>query len=163
MNKKRTLQIEAWGYAVSLAVCIVVAVQKMWRSASLPDDWWVGPALAILMGVMAWIKFRQARRTPLGQQDHGLPITATNSEKISYYRQLMWYTGIAIVAMTLFTAWQLNNINTSSPATGSLWDVAALLYWIGGRKAALWGLPALGIIIILLLHKKVNTLKQLSN
>lgn len=159
MKKRQQIQIDAWGYIAALAASIIGAAIRLSDTKIIPDDWWVGPALAALFGGMAILKFRQLRRTTTDELAYGLPDSATTDEKSKYYKQLMIYTAVAILGMTLFTAWQLSECHATSTCPDGLWDLAALLYWIGGRQLALLGLPTLGIVIELALLKKVNRMK----
>ncbi len=163
MKKRQQIQIDAWGYIAALVASIIGTAVRLYDTKIIPDDWWVGPALAVLFGGMAILKFRQWRRTSADQPAYGPPDNATNGEKIKYYQQLAIYTAIAITGMTLFTAWQLSECNSTSTCPDGLWDVAALLYWIGGRQFALWGLPIIGIVVIIGLRKKISGMKQIRN
>lgn len=114
-------------------------------------------AIGLALGYFSFWLF-QKRNEPGTEHDFRYPPpNATKEKQLSYFKIYACLSLIAFPALSYITITDLDSIVSGGKA--HLWWPVALVYKIFGYKTAFFFIPTLGIIILLLLFKKIKSLQ----
>lgn len=98
------------------------------------------------------------------QQDPATPIQTVDdlppAEGARQTRNFMWIVGIVLTLGAAFMAYQLAQVEFGSARSATVWAPVALAYDLFGFWPAVLLLPALGVVIILALARKLRAIKE---
>jgi hypothetical protein len=164
MKKHPLLYIQGASYALT---AIFILSLPFWADVSDDDGNLFAVLIALAFGLLAFIKFRKIRQASEVEQAYELaelapPEDATEEELASYYKRLLLFLWLALLALTAIVVWALNDLETGALETVRVWAPIAFLYAHFGYWIAVLSAPLLGIILsVVLLWSWRKRLKQM--
>lgn len=155
MNKRHSLILRGWCYAlVGIAILSILAFKKI-------DEF----GMIFSIGFVAFLAFRsyscfkELKKTEKEDQVFSYPDNSPVKEKISYLTRIAIIGAIAFLILSVWTYFDLKDLESGTVEYVRLWAPISLLYDLGGFWLAVLATPLLGILTIFLLMRKIKELK----
>jgi hypothetical protein len=156
VNKKQFLVFQAW---LSIAaICFFIAFLLLQKVEPY------GYAMGILLiGYFVYKAFKDFKRSATISEEEtvsGLPVNATDSQQIRYYKRAILIGAIAFPAFTIINIYSIHSLESGTEQTIELWGPISFIYTNAGYWPAVLSVPLVGTLCILVLLKKISVLKS---
>jgi hypothetical protein len=156
MNKRRYLFLRGWSYILIAVAIILTCIFK-----KIDEFGFIFSIIFIpLLAYQSYSCFKKLQKTDKDDMAFVPREDSPATEKISYFKRLAIVGGIAFAILSVWTYFDLQNLESGTVEYVKLWAPISLLYNLGGFWLATLITPILGIVIILLLLKKNTNTKR---
>ena len=147
------------GIAVLIAVIIFIVIPFIFSNI---DE--IGRIfcffLAGLLFFIAIYNFRQYKKSHPDSKVYENIAAAPANLQVKYFKKIMFLSYVAFPAMSAFTAWELNNLESGNAETVQLWFPLGLIYGHMGYWPAVLSPICLGIICVVIFNWKITKVSQ---
>lgn len=116
----------------------------------------------IFIPILIYLSYSYFSKLKETEKEEVLFVTQNNSsanEQISYFNKIAILGGIAFTILSIWTYFDLKDLESGTVEYVRLWAPISLLYDLGGFWLAVAAMPVLGIISTFLLFRKMRALK----
>jgi hypothetical protein len=158
MNKKHHLRLRAGLYAL---LALFFLSMPLW--AEIGEGGLGYPfvfALAALFGYLSFRQYKQIKSTKEEDRAYAPATNATAAQQIKFYKTYMALGLVAFPLLTLIVVSDLNDLESRSVESVSIWAPVAFLYGHFGYWPAVLSVPLLGIVVLFLFLRKIYLVRS---
>jgi membrane protein implicated in regulation of membrane protease activity len=112
-----------------------------------PEFRWIFLAIAALVGVLAWRRFRHVRTAPPEARAFFDPNTLAPRDRIAHMRRSFLLLTAALGALTAMTVRDISTLESSASNRVSLWAPVGFMYDVFGYWPAVLFAPGLWVVV----------------
>lgn len=155
MKKRSYLLLRGWG--MILVICILLAYLITGRYDS--EGLYIGIAIISTLVLVAFNLFRQAEKAKPTEMAYAPPSDVSDKQKIKFYKRIIVLVAVAFSLATAMVILDFNAITTSTDPS-EIYLLVHYTYIHAGYWPAMLIVPAIGLLCILAMVRKINVVKS---
>lgn len=117
--------------------------------------------IAAVYSYLSYRHFKKIKETNEDEMMYAPQMDATKEEQIKYYKRCIYLGLVSFSLLTLATTISLNDLVSGNKERVELFAPVSFVYKQFGYDSAVLSVPILGVIVILLLVRKINIIKSI--
>jgi hypothetical protein len=159
MNQRKYLLLQGWGYALTVVILLVLfAFTEIDEFGKV-----FGVIFLCFLSYKSYSCFKQLETTREEDRVYAPNTDASAEESVGFYKKMIFIGIPAFIGLSLWTYFDLNNLESGNVESVRLWEPISLLYEFGGFWIAVLATPLLGIVSVFLLIRKIQEVKRNSD